>query len=904
MPSPKNIPPRSNESEEIEERFRERLSVLNLRGVRFAGTLIIVLVPLFSVLDYYVLNPVFETLFAIRMIVTLMTLGIVFYSFRPAAKKVSTQLAAALPLGAALSIVAMVHMHDSLYWEQSPSHYYAGLILVVVGAGQLLTWNARVSISVFGLIYLAYLIPTVLWQPPADSTMFLSNNFFLASCMVVAGVGQHFTYNLHRREVQASAALEDANDQLKELDRYKTQFFSNITHELKTPLTLILAPTEAILRGEMGDFTESQQEYFRRIQRNGLRLMKLISDLLDLAKLEDSKLRLRIEEVNLKTYLGELLSNVRPLAERKDIRLEIVSDTEEPTIWGDRHRLEQIFINFLSNAVKFTGEKGEIRVEIRDIGKTFKVEVHDTGSGIPKEQLNRIFDRFSQVDGSSTRKHGGTGIGLALAKELTQLHGGRIWAQSILGQGTTIHTEFKKGNKHFNDEVLERRTKERVVEQERRTDGSALPEWWEQLASQNQFRFLSIDDASERRIVPREEEKSDSTKPRASVLVVEDTKEMLQFIQLQLREDYTVYLAENGLHGWELVQKLKPDLVVTDYMMPEMDGMELTSRIKSGNETSHIPVIMLTAKADAKDRVAGRQAGADTYLAKPFSTKELKEVIHNLLQGQQKQAQKLMDQRMNALQIIAARIAHEIHNPINYIRNGALLAQRNFQKYLKTVEACEDLDVQKNRDRFESKFNKMVEQITAGTDRISESVNLLREYSREGYKPTRVPYNVDDAVQRIIKMVAPKEGDNRQIVYEPRDCGTVECIPQEFHEVVSNLIQNAIDATAEGQRIWVTTTPQDELVQIEVRDEGHGIPDDVKERIFSPMFTTKAPGKGMGMGLTITYQLIRKIGGDIKVHSRPGEGTTFTILWPRMPADITKELTETTTRELPTEPSA
>ena len=873
------------------EGFRRRIGDVNLRGTRIAATLGAFLFPMFLLVDYLVLRPAFDILLGTRLVVCTVCVLIIALTFRKEAWRISTLLSTAVIVVCGLAIAIMVHLHDAIDPAQSPTPYYAGLILVVVGAAQLCTWSPKESILVFATIYFSYVLPTVILQPPANAVLYVAHNFFLVSTIIIAAVGQFFEHKLQLREFLASSEVEAANsrlesayEKLKELDAYKNQFFSNITHELKTPLTLILAPTEAIIKGEMGKFSTDQQEYFRRIYQNGLRLMKLINDLLDLAKLEDSKLKLRVEESDLSEFVQGLLSNIKPLAERKKIKLTGAVPEGPVTIWFDHDRMEQVLINLLANAVKFTPEEGEIGVTVTREGDEVQVVVADSGIGIPADKLELVFDRFSQVDGTTTRKFGGTGIGLALARELTQLHGGRVWAESEDGNGTRMVVRLRAGTEHFDQSVLDRRQQTVDTDKARRANDGGMPKWSQRFETRNDYKLLAIDEATERRLAQRDSAPAVS-RSNARVLVCEDSKEMLQFIHLQLKDRYQVLLAENGARGWELVQKSRPDLVVTDYMMPEMDGLELTQLIKKTAETTHIPVVMLTAKAGLSDRVAGKHAGADEYLGKPFSTAELLAVIDQLLQSKEHEADRLVSHRMDSVEIIAGRLAHEIHNPLNYMKNGAMLIGKAIGRLNKAID--DDVpDLEERRHKAQKSIARLLEQINVGADRIGTTVDLLREYAREGYSPELRNYSVAEGVSAVLSVVRDRDGLDREIeVKAEESAGSISCVPQEFHEIVSNLIQNAFDATPPEGRVSVHLSGDAAVARIAVEDTGEGMSKEVVDKVFSPFFTTKEPGRGMGMGTTIVYRLVRKYGGTIDINSEEGVGTCFTVVLPRQPAD-------------------
>jgi len=295
------------------------------------------------------------------------------------------------------------------------------------------------------LIVLSFVVMNVLHGEVEPLSQALSNLAFLLGIALVGGTGQIVLYRSQREQVlnqvrleETKASLEAAHEQLKALDSFKSQFFANITHEFKTPLAMLLAPLELILQGEMGELTAAHRSTFESMFRSGLKLLKMIGDLLDLSRMEESKLRLKVAEHDLVEYLRGLVAQVQPLAERKGIELTLNARAPSTFIWCDIERIEKVFLNLLSNATKFTPPGGHVNVQVRDMGARTEVVVEDDGPGFPPEKADRIFERFYQVDMGGTRRYGGTGIGLALAKEIVELHGGRIWAESSRGARFTV----------------------------------------------------------------------------------------------------------------------------------------------------------------------------------------------------------------------------------------------------------------------------------------------------------------------------------------------------------------------------------------------------------------------------------------------------------------------------------
>ena len=401
---------------------------------------------------------------------------------------------------------------------------------------------------------------------------------------------------------QKNLQLEQQTEKLKEIDKLKSNFFANISHEFRTPLTLIRGPLDAVRSGDPKELTTRHLDMMRR---NADRLLRLVNQLLDLSKLESGTLKLEVSNKDVVSFTKGLCLSFETLAIERFINLKVISNEPKIHLYFDRDKLEKILYNLLSNAFKFTDNKGTITVEIVDEPEDVLIKVKDSGIGISKEKIPHLFDRFYQVDDSSTRNREGSGIGLALVKELTELHHGEIHVESNEGQGTVFTIKLLKGAAHLErDEII-------------------APEEDESHMS------LSLDVGHTEEGVIHEH--TAHNPDHLVILVVEDNSDVRRFITEQLAPHYEIKEASNGEEGYELARDIIPDLIVSDLMMPKVDGLELTSKIKKDVRTSHIPVILLTAKAESKDKISGLETGADDYLTKPFEGKELIARINNLI---------------------------------------------------------------------------------------------------------------------------------------------------------------------------------------------------------------------------------------------------------------------------------
>lgn len=398
--------------------------------------------------------------------------------------------------------------------------------------------------------------------------------------------------------------IQQQADKLREIDAIKSHFFTNLTHEFRTPLTLMLGPAEQVLAETKESKTKQQVGL---LHRNAQRLLQLINQLLDLSKLEAGKTQLALTPADLISLVKGTLLSFESLAGQKQISLHVATDLDQLMMDLDRDKLEKILYNLFSNAIKFTPSGGGVFVRLTRelVGDEPWVElaVRDTGVGIPVANLPYVFDQFYQVDASNTREQAGFGIGLALTRELVELHDGRIHIDSQQNVGTTVTVRLPIRQKH---------SVQNGPENELPTSSPGV-----------------VDPVLD--LLPQPSEAADGPE----LLLIEDNDEVRQFIRSSVGHPYRIIEARNGEEGVRLAQEHVPDLVITDLMMPKLDGHQVCAALKQDERTSHIPIVMLTAKADLDSRIEGLQTGADSYLVKPFHQRELLAQIANLLTSRQ-----------------------------------------------------------------------------------------------------------------------------------------------------------------------------------------------------------------------------------------------------------------------------
>ncbi|MEL6821336.1 MAG: ATP-binding protein, partial [Calditrichota bacterium] len=447
--------------------------------------------------------------------------------------------------------------------------------------------------------------------------------------------------------VEQRNQLAVQSEKLKELDELKSQFFANISHEFRTPLTLIIGMIDNLKK--QAAETSSAKE-LALIEQNAGRLLNLINQLLDLSKLEASELKITVAENDIARFIRRIYASFASLAPQRKISMTLngiaFDEVKEDSIkaWYDTDKLEKVFYNLLSNAFKFTPANGRVDLsyQVDSSSSNVTITVLNTGPGIPPEKLPHIFERFYQVEGSNKREFEGTGIGLALVRELVELHHGSVTAASKPDSDTTFTIKLPITRTAFDDEEIQKSPDDQVVS-----------------ASTPNIAALSADDPyAPEDVSDTELEEAESDK--TLILIVEDHRDLRRFIRESLEGEFSVIEAENGRVGVEKAVARIPDLIISDVMMPEMDGYELCASLKTNEKTDHIPIILLTAKAATDDKMEGLQTGADDYLLKPFNPEELQVRVRNLIKIRRQMRDKFSNEMLLRPTDITVSSVHQV----------------------------------------------------------------------------------------------------------------------------------------------------------------------------------------------------------------------------------------------------
>jgi signal transduction histidine kinase len=844
--------------------FKSYLEGQNDAAVRLTCILCAALMPAGFVLDFMTNRGYVGEFLILRLLAAAVSLLVLGVSRVGALRRHSYPLIVLVILACTGAIEIMIIRLAGA----ASSPYYAGLNLCILGAGLVYVWTLRQALWACLMVLAMWLLPA-LWSGPMLYGAFSNNLYFLVLTSIIAVAGNAMRYNLARREYEARTALAHASTELqssleriRELDRLKNQFFANISHELRTPLALITAPIEELL--SRSGQPEALRNTLQVILRNALRLHRLIDGLLDLARLEAGQLRLRVTTLDLPELVGGVVAAFQPAADSMGLklRLELPEVPAPGPLMGDSEKLEVVLTNLLGNAVKFTERGGEILVRVAYTPEAVELSVRDTGPGIPESEQAFIFERFRRVE-SPGRKQGGAGIGLALVKELVELHGGTVRVDSRPGAGACFTVRLRIGTAHLRDDLLEEFPAV-AASGELRPMIAANP------------ALLHVEGALENKLDPPGKTTSSQSIPtllpltghgRAHILVAEDNPDLRQFLYDLLSSYYHVATVADGQAALETIQSRLPDLVLADVMMPHLSGIELCQQVKADVRTRTVPVILLTARSGIDGTMEGFSHGADDYLVKPFSPRELLMRVAVQLKLRRLTAQVANAARLAAVGTLAAGVAHEIKNPLNAINTGAAALRRR-SEITPTLQA------------------EVLEMIEECVGRISEITTALTEHARPADGEGVSLFDIQKGVETTLRLLADRLRNSGISVVRNYHCDRlIVGRPRQLNQVFLNLLDNAVRAAPPGSSIYLTLSETAEgLVTLCVHDQGPGIPPENRERIFDPFFTTRPPGEGTGLGLYLSRQIVDAHGGTLRVESIVGQGTEFIVELPVGPA--------------------
>ncbi|HEX5032730.1 MAG TPA: ATP-binding protein [Candidatus Eisenbacteria bacterium] len=642
---------------------------------------------------------------------------------------------------------------------------------------------------------------------------------------------------------------------LAELDRAKTKFFSNVSHEFRTPLTLILGPLRDALETES---EPTRRERLERIQRNALRLQKLVNTLLDFSRIEAGRVQASFEPVDLAELTRDLASSFRSGVEKAGMSLRVDCAPLSEPAYVDRDMWEKIVFNLLSNAFKFTLEGG-IEVRLRAADGWAALAVRDTGVGIAPEELPRVFQRFHRVEGVEARTHEGTGIGLALASELVKLHGGTLTVESAVGQGSTFTAALPLGRAHLPaDRVQAGRSLASTALAAEHYLGEALR--WLPVATETPAGLPQGVAAPNRAGRPR-------------ILWADDNADMRDYVLQLLAPRYDVECVADGEAALEAIRREPPDLVLADIMMPRLDGLALLRALRESESTRTLPVILLSARAGEEAAIEGLEAGADHYLVKPFSARELLTRVssHLELSRMRRENADLLRESDRRKDIFLAVLAHELRNPLAPIRNAASYLRRiqhgspELKRPVEIIERQVSIMARLVDDLMD------VSRISRGTLALRMGRVDLAEVVEAAVDGCRDDVSARGHVLTVIlpERPLPIRGDRDRLV-----------------QILGNLVSNASKYTPDGGRIDVELKTGPGVIEATVRDNGRGIPRPKLREIFelfAQMDRTFDKEEGLGIGLSLAKQLVELHGGVIEARSEgAGRGSEFYVRLPRV----------------------
>ncbi|OQP49730.1 hypothetical protein A4H97_27960 [Niastella yeongjuensis] len=683
-------------------------------------------------------------------------------------------------------------------------------------------------------------------------------------------------------EINKLLAIEEERkraEELKQIDKAKTVFFSNISHEFRTPLTLILNPLEELLNQPVSNLSVTEKHSVETTHRNALRLLKLVNTLLDFSRIESGRQQASYTLTDLVDLTGNLAANFRAVIEKAGMQLIIKADAIIQPVYVDRQMWEKIVFNLLSNAFKYT-LTGSITVELAEAGGYAVLKIIDTGIGIPEAELPHMFERFHRVQQVTGRTFEGTGIGLSLIKEFVLLHKGEICVESELGKGSTFTVRMPLGKEHLPQQQIT------SVDLDYHNGMPASRMYVEEagtlLVKNNTLHEVEVADSN----------------GLPMVLVVDDNADMRDHLQAVLRTRFKVITAGNGQEALEKIQQQQPALILSDIMMPILDGIGLLQEVKANKTTAHIPVILLTARAGEESKIVGWETGADDYLTKPFSSKELISRIASQIKTQQIRTEALMDiaeQKKYAKKL--EEMNRELTKMNEELTSFAYVSSHDLQEPLRKIQMFSKRILEKEINSLSEEGKNYFYRMDNAASRMQLLINDLLTYSRtdtsqKHFDKTDLKLLLAEVKQELLEKITA----TGTVI----DCGplpVLSIIPFQFKQLFTNLFTNSIKFARPGVPPHITI--KSEVVDsqkidkpnvnadrkywhITIADNGTGFDPKFSEQIFGlfQRLHGRKDYEGTGIGLAIAKKVVENHNGLIAAEGMENEGATIHLYLP------------------------
>ena len=696
----------------------------------------------------------------------------------------------------------------------------------------------------------------------------------LVAGQIAASIANARAYSAEKKRAEA----------LAEIDRAKTAFFNNVSHEFRTPLTLMLGPLQDLLARSQTHLSPTAKQQLDLVSRNGARLLRLVNTLLDFSRLEAGRVQAVYQATDFAAFTSELASVFRSATDKAGLQLVVdCRDLGEP-VYVDRDMWEKVVLNLISNAFKFTFE-GEIAVSVHRVGNTAELRVRDTGVGIPAEAIPKLFERFNRVPNMPSRTHEGSGIGLALVHELVKLHGGSVRVESAVGHGSTFVVSIPFGQNHLASSQLGgSRSLSSTATGAKPFVEEAL-RWLPDSANRGDEIFSEQDELLP---VPCPPVTQAAVRPR--VLIADDNSDMRQYLARLLSEQYEVETAADGQAAIQAAHSHPPDLIVSDVMMPILDGFELLKALRADEQTRTTPVVLLSARAGEESRVEGIQAGADDYLIKPFSARELLARVSGRLEIARLQRDRESQLRLSQAEL-EQRVQERTQDLVNASQELRELSARILQAQdeerrriarelhdgagqLLAALAMEASNLDRESDRLSSRAASSLSNIKSLIVQMTKDVRTM---SHLLHPPLLDDIGLQSALTDYVNGFAQRSGVQVSLDLP----ASMERLDRDYELSLFRIVQECltnIHRHSGSKTASIRLVRDDGALVLEVRDEGKGMP---AERL------SEIQSRGAGVGIRGMRERVLQLSGTMRIES-DGSGTRIHVVIPT-PKDAPRE---------------